>query len=198
MPSVGMIRVLGLDPAAAGPTGYGVVEGDGQRCRMLHCGALCVAAKRRRESAGATLADVHTMLDRLIGEYEPDVMAVESVFAALNLKTALRLAEVRGVVLLAAEQHGIPVHSYSPRQVKAAVAGYGHATKEQIQLMVRAILSMQEVPESSHAADALAVALCHLQIERVNRRFGVSVAPARRILSRFKPAPQTHASRFES
>lgn len=198
MPSVGMIRVLGLDPAAAGPTGYGVVEGDGQRCRMLHYGALCVAAKRRRESAGATLAEVHTLLDRLIGEYEPDVMAVESVFAALNLKTALRLAEVRGVVLLAAEQHGIPIHSYSPRQVKASVAGYGHATKEQVQLMVRAILSMQEVPEPSDAADALAVALCHLQTERVNRKFGVPVAPARRILSRFKPAPQTRASRFES
>jgi crossover junction endodeoxyribonuclease RuvC len=193
-----MIRVLGLDPAAAGPTGYGVVEGDGQRCRMLHYGALCVAAKRRRESAGATLAEVHTLLDRLIGEYEPDVMAVESVFAALNVKTALRLAEVRGVVLLAAEQHGIPIHSYSPREVKASVAGYGHATKEQIQLMVRAILSMQEVPEPSDAADALAVALCHLQTERVNRRFGVPVAPARRILSRFKPAPQARASRFES
>jgi crossover junction endodeoxyribonuclease RuvC len=123
---------------------------------------------------------------------------VESVFAALNLKTALRLAEVRGVVLLAAEQHGIPIHSYSPRQVKASVAGYGHATKEQVQLMVRAILSLHEVPEPSDAADALAVALCHLQTERVNRKFGVPVAPARRILSRFKPAPQTRASRFES
>lgn len=165
------IRVLGVDPAATGPTGYGIVEGDDTRCRMLHYGTLRLAAKRQRESTGAALCAVHEVLGRLIAEYEPDAVAVESVFAALNLKTALRLAEVRGVVLLCAEQHGIPVHSYSPRQVKASVAGYGQATKEQIQLMVRAILALQETPEPADAADALAVALCHLQAEQTRRRF---------------------------
>ncbi len=178
------IRVLGVDPAAAGPTGYGIIEGDGRHCRMLHYGALCPAEKRRRESAGGTLRAVHELLGRLIVEYEPDAMAVESVFAALNLNTALRLAEVRGVVLLCAEQHGIPVHSYSPRQVKASVAGYGQATKEQIQLMVRAILALQETPQPSDAADALAVALCHLQAEHTRRRF---VFPSE--------SPSTHAAR---
>jgi crossover junction endodeoxyribonuclease RuvC len=171
-----MVRVLGLDPAAAGPTGYGIIEGDGRRCRILHYGALRAAAKQSGESAGSALLGVHSLLGRLIAEYAPDVMAVESVFAALNVRTALRLAEVRGVVLLAAAEHGIPVHSYSPREVKASVAGYGHATKEQIQLMVRAILSMNETPEPSDDADALAVALCHLQRDQANRRFGV---PAR-------------------
>ena len=81
-------------------------------------------------------------------------------------------------MLLAAEQHGVPVHSYSPREVKACVAGYGHADKKQMQIMVRALLGMQEIPEPSDAADALAVALCHVQAERYERRFGLPNRPA--------------------
>jgi crossover junction endodeoxyribonuclease RuvC len=169
----GWMRVLGVDPASAGPTGYGVVEGDGRRCRMLHYGALRVAAKRQKESAGAALQDVHELLCKLIKEFSPDAMAVESVFTALNMRTALRLAEVRGVVLLAASQNGLEVHSYSPREVKACVAGYGHADKKQMQMMVRALLSMSETPEPADAADALAVALCHLQAEQTRRRFAL-------------------------
>ena len=172
----GFIRVLGVDPAAAGPTGYGVVESDGRKSRMIHYGALCITAKRRKESCGAALQDVHAMLSRLIEEYKPDALAVEAVFAALNVRTALRLAEVRGVVLLAAAQHNVVVHSYSPREVKSSVAGYGHADKRQVQEMVRTLLTMQEIPEPSHAADALAVALCHLQAEQTRRRFGLPAA----------------------
>jgi crossover junction endodeoxyribonuclease RuvC len=167
------LRVLGVDPAAAGPTGYGVVESDGRRSRMIHYGALFITAKRRKESSGAALQDVHALLSRLMEEYEPDAVAVEAVFAALNLRTALRLAEVRGVVLLAAAQHNIVVHSYSPREVKSSVAGYGHADKQQVQEMVRALLTMEEIPEPSDAADALAVALCHLQAEQTRRRFSL-------------------------
>src|SRR6202521_4277891 len=167
------IRILGVDPAAAGPTGYGIVESDGRNCRMLHYGALTVAAKRRKECLGATLQDVHALLCRLIEEFAPDAMAVESVFTALNMRTALRLAEVRGVVLLAAAQHNLEVHSYAPREVKASVAGHGHADKRQMQMMVRALLSMTETPEPADAADALAVALCHLQAEHARRRFGL-------------------------
>ena len=109
-------------------------------------------------------------------------MAVESVFTALNMHTALRLAEVRGVVLLAAEQNGVAVRSYSPREVKACVAGYGHADKKQMQMMVRALLSMPEIPEPSDAADALAVALCHIQGQQLERRFSVSRSVASRTL----------------
>lgn len=167
------IRVLGVDPAAAGPTGFGIVESDGRRCQMLHYGALKVAAKRQKECAGAVLQDVHARVCGLIEEYSPDAMAVESVFTALNMRTALRLAEVRGVILLAAAQHGLTVHSYAPREVKASVAGHGHADKRQMQLMVRALLSMNETPEPSDAADALAVALCHLQTEQARQRFGL-------------------------
>lgn len=167
------MRVLGVDPAAAGPTGYGIVESDGRQCRMLHYGALRIAAERRREGEGAALQEVHALLCGLIKEFAPDVMAVESIFSALNVRTALRLAEVRGVVLLAAAQHGVEVHSYAPREVKASIAGHGHADKRQMQIMVRAILSMTATPEPPDAADALAVALCHLQKEQARRRFGL-------------------------
>lgn len=170
----GNIRVLGVDPAAAGPTGYGVVESDGRNCRMLLYGALKVPAKRQKASAGAVLQDVHELLCRLMDEYGPDAVAVESVFTALNMRTALRLAEVRGVVLLAAAQRGIAVHSYSPREVKAVVSGYGQADKRQVQLMVRALLHLAETPEPADASDALAVALCHLQKEQVRRRLGLT------------------------
>jgi crossover junction endodeoxyribonuclease RuvC len=168
-----MFRVLGVDPAAAGPTGYGVVESDGRKCRALQYGALHVAAKRQKASSGAVLHDVHELLCKLIEEFAPQAMAVESVFTGLNMRTALRLAEVRGVVLLAAEQHGVEVFSYAPRQVKACVAGHGQADKKQMQAMVRALLTMNETPEPSDAADALAVALCHIQAEELHRRFGL-------------------------
>lgn len=181
----GWMRVLGVDPASAGPTGYGIIESDGRRCRMLHYGALKVAAGRQKESAGAVLHDVHALLCRLIEEFAPDAMAVESVFTALNMRTALRLAEVRGVVLLAAAQHRLEVHSYAPREVKASIAGHGHADKRQMQIMVRALLCMNETPEPADAADALAVALCHLQAEQVRRRFGL---PARNELTKARSA----------
>jgi crossover junction endodeoxyribonuclease RuvC len=167
-------RVLGVDPAAAGPTGYGILETDGKNCRVVHYGAFRVPTKRQKNSAGAVLRDVHQLLCKLLEEYKPQAMAVESVFTALNMRTALRLAEVRGVVLLAAEQHQIEVRSYSPREVKACVAGYGHADKRQMQMMVRALLHMQETPEPSHAADALAIGLCYLQASQLEQRFGIS------------------------
>lgn len=171
-----MFRVLGVDPASAGPTGYGIVESDGKTCRVLRYGALRVAAKRQKTSRGAALQDVHKLLCDLLEEFAPQAMAVESVFTALNMRTALRLAEVRGVVLLAAEQHGVEVFSYAPREVKACVAGHGQADKKQMQAMVQALLAMKETPQPSDAADALAVALCHIQAEQLQRRFGVQRA----------------------
>src|SRR5271168_4044803 len=110
------MRVLGIDPAAAGPTGYGVVESDGRHCRTLHYGALKVPPKRQKECAGAALQDIHARICELISEFSPDAMAVENIFTALNMRTALRLAEVRGVILLAAAQHGVVVYSYAPRE----------------------------------------------------------------------------------
>jgi crossover junction endodeoxyribonuclease RuvC len=168
-----LLRVLGVDPAAAGPTGYGIIESDGRTCKMLHYGALRPPARRRQQASGAALQEVHALLSRLIEDFAPHALAVESVFSALNVRTALRLAEVRGIILLAAAQHHLPIFSYAPREVKASVTGHGHADKRQIQTMVRALLQMEETPEPADAADALAVALCHLQAERARARFGL-------------------------
>jgi crossover junction endodeoxyribonuclease RuvC len=186
-----VFRVLGVDPAAAGATGYGVIESDGRRCRLLRFGAV-PATRGGPEHFPERLREIHSLLGALIGEFHPHGVAVEAVFTALNIKTALRLAEVRGVVLLAAAQQGIPVCSYSPREIKASVAGYGNAAKEQMQMMVRALLGMSETPEPADAADALAVALCHVQAERFRRRLSAATAlPAPEL----KCAPNLRVSR---
>src|SRR5579863_1874781 len=136
---------------------------------MIRLGAL-KPLNRLSVAANMHLCNVHRSIAELIQEFQPRAVALESVFAALNVKAALRLAEVRGVVLLAAAQAGVPAFSYSPREIKAAVAGYGHAGKEQVQQMVRALLGMSETPEPPDAADALAVALCHVQMAESRRR----------------------------
>ncbi len=153
------MRVLGVDPAAAGPTGYAVVEAGEGALRALCFGVLRHPA---RAAFPARLREIHRVIAELLEEFSPDAVAVESVFAAPNLRTALKLAEVRGVVLLAAAQADLPANSYSPREVKAGVAGYGAATKQQMQRMVGALLRLRQPPESPDAADALAVALCHV------------------------------------
>jgi crossover junction endodeoxyribonuclease RuvC len=172
-----LFRVLGVDPAASGPTGFGVVETDGRGCRMIHYGATRPANGKRNDFS-ARLCEIHDLIAGLIEEYSPAAMAVESVFTALNVRTALLLAEIRGVVQLAAAQRGVAVCSYSPREVKACVAGYGHASKEQMQIMVRAMLAMQETPQPSDAADALAVALCHIHTSRSRARIAAALAPS--------------------
>jgi crossover junction endodeoxyribonuclease RuvC len=169
--------VLGVDPAVAGATGYGVVESDGRSCRMLRLGALRPVTVPRGPLA-TYLRDIHTLVGGLIHEFQPHGVAVESVFTALNMKTALSLAEVRGVVLLAAAQAGIPCFSYSPRKIKATVAGYGNADKEQVQQMVRAMLRLSEMPEPADASDALAVALCHVQVAEAEARMAAGFGRA--------------------
>ena len=169
--------VLGVDPAVAGATGYGVVESDGRSCRMLRLGALRPVTAPRGPLA-THLRDIHALMVGLIREFQPHGVAVESVFTALNMKTALSLAEVRGVVLLAAAEAGIPSFSYTPREVKATVAGYGHADKQQVQQMVRAMLRLSETPEPADAADALAVALCHVQVMEAEARMAAGFGRA--------------------
>ena len=164
--------VLGVDPSSAGATGYGVVEFTGASPRMLRYGALKM---RTRIEFGARLREIHDLITALIVEFSPDVIAVESVFTALNVGTTLRLAEVRGVVLLAAAQASIPAHSYSPREIKASIAGYGAASKRQMQHMVRAALGLSEYPEPEDAADALAIALCHAHAARAQQRMNLAL-----------------------
>jgi crossover junction endodeoxyribonuclease RuvC len=166
------LRVLGIDPAAAGATGFAVVDALGASSTSIHFDTI--PAARRASNIPMRLQVIHDRIAALIEQFSPECLAIESIFTALNIKTALRLAEVRGVILLAAAQRNIPVHSYSPREVKAAVAGYGHADKAQMQQMVRAILSLKEIPQPSDAADALAVALCHIQFAQSQERFGIA------------------------
>src|SRR5215831_17139837 len=164
------IRVLGVDPAVAGATGYGVIEFDGRIARPMRFGALKLPS---RMTFSLRLREIHFLISGLVEQFAPDAVAVESVFAALNIKTALKLAEMRGVVLLAAAQAQIPAHSYSPREVKASVAGFGGASKQQMQQMVRSLLGLPEAPQPADAADALAVALCHAQASRMRERMAL-------------------------
>jgi crossover junction endodeoxyribonuclease RuvC len=167
------LRVLGVDPALAGATGYGVIEFVGSTPHLVRFGAFKLPA---RATLAARLYEIHSLISQLVAEFTPDAVAVESVFTALNIKTALKLAEVRGVVLLAAAQASIPAHSYSPREVKCSVAGYGAASKQQMQQMVTSALGLKEIPEPADAADALAVALCHAHFASAQERMNVATA----------------------
>jgi len=176
------LRVLGVDPAVKGATGYGVIELDGAEARPMRFGAWKLPATL---PFAARLREIHFLVSGLVEQFAPDAVAVESVFTALNAGTALKLAEMRGVVLLAAAQAQIPAHSYSPREVKAAVAGFGGASKQQMQQMVSSLLRLPCVPEPADAADALAVALCHAQMaqarERIEAATGLRVPAGRAV-----------------
>lgn len=165
------LRVLGVDPAVAGATGFGVIEIDEGCARLMHFGAWKLPSK---VTFAVRLREIHFLVSGIVQQFAPDAVAVESVFTALNVGTALKLAEVRGVVLLAAAQAQIPAHSYSPREVKANVTGYGAASKQQVQQMVKSLLGLAQCPEPSDAADALAVALCHAQMSRARERLAAS------------------------
>jgi crossover junction endodeoxyribonuclease RuvC len=160
-----------VDPAVTGATGYGVIEVDGSAARPMRFGALRLPS---RATFAVRLREIHFLISGLVEQFSPDAVAVESVFTALNMHTALKLAEMRGVVLLAAAQAQIPAHSYSPREVKASVAGFGGASKQQIQQMVRSLLDLSDCPQPADASDALAVALCHAQAARARDRMATA------------------------
>jgi crossover junction endodeoxyribonuclease RuvC len=153
------MRVLGVD-CGTECTGYGVVElcPDGH-LGCLVCGAIKLSA---RESLPLRLAKVFDVLGAVIQEHRPDQVAIEDVFYALNVKSALKLGQVRGVAMLAASSAGLEVAEYAPLSIKSAVVGYGKAEKRQVQHMVTRLLDLAEIPEPADAADALAIAICHL------------------------------------
>jgi len=153
------MRVLGID-CGTQYTGYGIVElrrNDDLMC--LTSGAIALSP---RETLPRRLAIIFEQLGQLIRRFEPDDVAIEDVFYALNAKSALKLGQVRGVAMLAASSAGLPVAEYSPLSIKSAVVGYGRAEKEQVQHMVTRLLRLEQVPEPADAADALAIAICHL------------------------------------
>ena len=152
------MKVFGIDPGSE-RTGYGCVETDGSRHRLVACGAIVVSP---RSGFPAQLLGIHQRLSSLLAECRPDCVAIESLFYAVNVHSALKLGHARGVAVLAAVQGGYPVAEYAPAEIKRAVVGYGRAEKHQVQEMVKLLLGLPEVPEPDDAADALAVAICHI------------------------------------
>ena len=151
------MRILGIDPGS-GSTGYGLIDTDGSRHRVILFGAITTQA---RQPFHKRLLNIHRGLTKILSGEKAQIMAIEEVFHATNVQSALRLGHARGIALLVAAQQGLEVCEYSPLEIKKAVVGYGRAEKSQIQAMVQILLGLPEVPSPDHAADALAVAICH-------------------------------------
>ena len=153
------MRVLGVDPGTV-VMGYGVVEDRDDEIAMVDCGAL---VSPERSPIGERLSYLYNELLEVIRRHEPDVVAVEQPFVAKNVRTALAIGRAQAVAILAAAGKGIPTYEYTPAQIKQRVANYGASSKEQIQEMVKLQLGLSQVPQPNDAADALAVAICHLR-----------------------------------
>lgn len=151
------MRILGIDPGS-GSTGYGIIETDGIKHAPVLFGAIKTPS---RKPFHERLLKIYTDLSDILAREKAEVMAIEEVFYAANVQSALRLGHARGVALLVAAQNGMPVCEYSPLEIKSAVVGFGRAEKAQIQMMVRLLLNLPELPSPDDAADALAVAICH-------------------------------------
>ncbi|HCO69207.1 MAG TPA: crossover junction endodeoxyribonuclease RuvC [Mesotoga infera] len=152
------VRVLGIDPGF-GTVGYGVLEMRTSKIELVSYGAIRTEPD---EPIPDRLLKIHDQLERLIQECSPDESAVEELFFFRNVTTAIQVSEARGVILLAMRRHEVPIFEYTPHQVKLAITGYGRAEKGQVQRTLKAFLRMKETPRPDDAADALAVAWCHL------------------------------------
>lgn len=160
--------ILGIDPGMA-TMGYGVIESSNNRIRVLENGVVTTPSEMETPKR---LLNIFNSVEALIQKYSPDAMAYEELFFNKNAKTALIVGHARGVAVLAGARHGIDLFEYTPLQVKQAVVGYGRADKQQVQNMVKLLLNLKEIPKPDDAADALAVAICHLHSWQFGRRLG--------------------------
>ena len=151
-----MKKILGIDPGS-GIIGFGVV-GQGRSAKLIDAGVIKTTIG---DDPASRLVELHDSLEELITEFKPDIAAVEKLYFAQNVTTAMTVAQARGVILLKLAQAKIPIYEYTPLQIKMAMTGYGRATKAQIQEMVRVQLNLKKKPSPDDAADALAVALTH-------------------------------------
>jgi crossover junction endodeoxyribonuclease RuvC len=156
------MRVFGID-CGTEFTGYGVVEVDcdARRPRLVHLAAGTIRLSKK-DKTPQRLAQIYTELTALLALHQPEVVAIEEVFFSANVKSALKLGQVRGVAMLAAATSGLPVAEYAPLSIKSSVVGYGLAAKEQVQFMVKRLLDKESAFDSADAADALAIAICHI------------------------------------
>ena len=152
------MRIFGIDPGSE-RTGYGCVETDGRRHQLVTCGAITALAG---DPFPQRLARIYRELSALLSRYTPDAVAVEGVFHAANARSALKLGQARGVAILAAVESGCEVVEYTPAEIKRAIVGYGRAEKHQVQQMVKLLLGLARAPSPHDAADALAIAICHV------------------------------------
>jgi len=150
--------VLGIDPGTA-ITGYGLVKGEGDALTLVAYGAITTSSDWPLPER---LRRIYQELTALIEDQQPTAAAVEELFFSKNVRTALSVGQARGVALLAAANARLSIHEYTPLQVKQAIAGYGRATKDQVQQMVKMLLALDSVPQPDDAADAIAVAICHI------------------------------------
>lgn len=151
------MRIIGIDPGYA-ITGYGILDYEGNKFKVVDYGAITTSSK---ESLDIRLLKLSQELEELIIKYKPDVLTVEELFFNTNIKTAIMVAQGRGVVIVSAAKFGLKVYEYTPLQVKQAVTGYGRADKNQIQQMVKVILNLPQIPKPDDIADALAISICH-------------------------------------
>ena len=150
--------IFGIDPGSE-RTGYGCIDSDGRRHRLVACGSL---SSPPATSFPGRLQAIHAGLTILLQEHRPSCVAIEDIFHAKNVRSALRLGHARGVALLAASAAGVPVVEYTPAEIKRAVVGFGRAEKQQVGQMVKLLLALDAVPTPHDAADALAIAICHV------------------------------------
>ncbi len=159
-------RVIGVDPGSD-TTGYGVIESQGRKYTLIEYDAIRTPARFRFADR---LLIIHQRLEEVFTRLRPDACSVEETFYAVNVKSALKLGHVRGVVLVTAARAGIEVFEYSPLEIKAALVGYGRAEKQQVQEMVRLLLALKEPPQPLDASDALAAAICHINTAATQSR----------------------------
>ena len=183
------MRLLGIDPGIAA-TGWGVIEHDRGRSRLVGHGTITTAAA---DPGHERLAQIHRALLEVIDIHHPAAAAIEELFGGINLKTALAVGQARGVAVLACAQRGVTPHDYTPLRIKQAVVGYGRASKSQVQQMVKALLCLPKVPSPDHAADALAVAICHAHSMQSNSLVAAAAAQsprAGRVAGIERPRPE--------
>lgn len=153
------MRILGIDPGTV-TMGYGIIESRYDDIVLVDCGAF---TSPERSSIGERLIYLYKQLLKIISRYQPDVVAIEQPFVAKNARSALAIGRAQAVAILAAAKNEIPSYEYTPTQVKQRVTDYGASSKEQVQEMIKILLGLAKVPQPSDTADALAVAICHLQ-----------------------------------
>ena|SRR5215203_5158194 len=169
------MRVLGIDPGSE-TLGWGVVDGSGSKYSLVEFGTV---RSNPRQAFSKRLARIFAAVDEIAARLKPDAFAIEEAFYSVNVNVAMKLGQVRGVMLLLAEQRGLEIAEYAPRLIKKTVVGYGNAEKHQVGEMVRLLLKLKEAPTPHDAADALAIAICHFHHFGLSDRIGKAMRGAK-------------------